>query len=155
VRSSTPEDLLLKAVDYATSRGARLAIVRFHERRRELIVFDGGVLREYAFSVSSGVGVEVYGSGRGYSFTTSLSWDSVRRAVDVALELSKAQDRPVEFSRGGSGLLSYRSPYKVDPFTVAPEDKIRVVEEVNREALRLEGIASAVTRMALESDYRM
>jgi TldD protein len=155
MNGALPEDVVLKAIDYAISRGARLAIARFHERRRELIVFDGGALREYAFSVSSGVGVEVYSNGRGYSFTTSLSWDAVRRAVDTALELSKAQGRPVEFSSGGSGLLSYRSSYKVNPFTVAPEDKIRVVEEVNKEALRLEGIASSVTRMAFESDYRL
>ncbi len=150
-----PEDLVLKAVDYAISRGARLAIVRFHERQRELIVFDNGSLREYVFNVSSGIGVEVYGNGRGYSFTTSLDWSAIREAVDTALALSKVSDRPIDFSSGSGGSLDYRTYYKVNPFDVAPEDKIRIVEEVNKEALRLEGVSSAVTRMAFESDYRV
>ena len=85
MRSVPPEDVVLKAVDYAVSGGARLAIVRFHERWRELITFDKGSLREYSFNVSSGVGVEVYSIGRGYSFTTSLSWDDVKKAVDSCL----------------------------------------------------------------------
>ena len=154
MRSVPPEDVVLKAVDYAVSGGARLAIVRFHERWRELITFDKGSLREYSFNVSSGVGVEVYSIGRGYSFTTSLSWDDVKKAVDRALELSRTPGSPIDFSSGDSRSLSYKTYYKVDPFTIDPEDKVKIVEEVNKGALSLDGITSAVTRMAFESDYR-
>ncbi len=155
MRITSPEDVMLKAVDYATSRGARLAIVRFHERRRELIVFDRGSLREYTYTISSGVGVNVYTTGRGYSFTTSTNWDSVRKVVDTAIELSRISESFLEFLSWGGGSLSYKTSYKVDPFTVDPEYKVKIVEKANKEALGLDGLTSAVTRMAFESDYRV
>jgi len=33
MNGALPEDVVLKAIDYAISRGARLAIARFHERK--------------------------------------------------------------------------------------------------------------------------
>lgn len=145
----------MKAIDYALSRGARLAIARFHERRYESIVFDNGSLREYGFTTSTGVGIEVYTSGRGYSFTTSTKWEDVRRAVDMALELSRISKLDLELPELNGGRREYRVNLRVDPFTVDPQDKVKLVREVNLGALKLEGISSATTRMAFESDYRL
>jgi len=143
------------AIDYALRGGAKLAIARLHSRRYELIAFDGGSLREHSYSRSVGVGVEVYTVGRGYSFTTSTRWDDVRKAVERALALSKLSNVELEPLRSSGGRARYRVECRVDPFTVDIEEKVGIVRSVNVESSRREGVASAVSRLAFESDYRL
>ena len=149
------EDMLERIVDYALSAGAKLVIARFHEKLYEHVVYDTGSLREHSFTVSTGFGIDVFTIGRGYSFTTSTRWEDVRKAVDTALRLSKLSKTPIEPIRAKSGSFKYVSPYKVNPFHVDASIKVKLLKEVNRESLNIDGISSAVTRLGFESDYKL
>lgn len=148
-------DVVLDALRHAENMGVGLVIVRFHERLLEHVVADGGGLRDYSFSVHSGVGVEVYsGGGRGFYFTSDLSREGLKAAVERAYSMARVSRPSFKPSLVDGWRGSFRSGFRVDPFSVEPKVKVDMVLDVNRESSSREGVSSAVTRLGFEKDYR-
>jgi len=152
-------DLGKEVLGRALDRGADEAVVRLQERVYELIVFDSGVLRSYSVSRAVGLGVEVLVGGfAGYAYTSALSRDGVERAVERALKLARAlsaSGRGVRLASVEGAKVLYRALYSQNPLDVDPSEKTSLVRDLNRVAMGVEGVVSAVTRLACELDRRV
>lgn len=123
------EDLVLKAVDYALSLGARYAEARYHRISRSSIAVRNGEVMGAEKSFDEGVAVRVLmGGALGFSSTNSLEWDAVKEAVNEALSKarshSKLMRRPIELSEEKLGRASYEVIEKKKPEDVSIEEKV-------------------------------
>ncbi|MEM1600443.1 MAG: TldD/PmbA family protein [Sulfolobales archaeon] len=153
------EEYALKLLDEALRRGADYVLVRFQERLYEHITADCGIIRNYGMSSKTGLGIQVVVEGGvGYAYTTSLRLEDLRRTAERAVNLAKAT-RSLKSWRYVTTSNSARDTYKVevreDPFTVDPEEKVRLVREVNSSSIKKDGIVSVITRLACERDRRV
>ncbi|MDW7969715.1 MAG: TldD/PmbA family protein [Sulfolobales archaeon] len=150
-------DYALKVLDEALSKGAIYVLVRLQEKIYESITADCGVLKNYGVNRISGLGLYVIADGgAGYVYTTSLSRDEVSKMVENAISIAKSSVISRRYNHGFVKPVrdSYTVNVKEDPQEVEPEDKVRVVLDVNRESIKRESIVSAVTRMAIERDKK-
>jgi len=139
-------------------RGAEHAIIRLQERVYETIIYDTGILRSYTVSKVVGLGVRaVIKGGTGYAYVTSLNRESVLKAVDRAITLTKvaSQYGKKSFTPTAPVKDKYRVEFKTDPHTVEPKLKADLVKDVNTNSIKRAGIVSAVTRLGLERDRRV
>jgi len=142
-------DILEKAIDYSLKLGVDYVDVRFEKRIYERITVDNRVLREYSASEDRGIGVRVIVDGYlGFAATTNTVWDSVREAIDKAVELAKS----VRGSGRRVSLASVKpvrdvrvSECKIDPFTIDPSEKVSFLLDLNRVALDVKDVKSAIT----------
>lgn len=156
---SVDVDFGVKIINAVLNRGVEEAIVRLQERVYELIVFDNGVLRSYSILRGCGVGVRVLSGGSiGYSYTSSLDWDSISRTIERAVSSAKHMSRYGVYRRLSSYRGSryvYTTPVRFDPLDVDSETKVSLVRELNQASLRRGGVVSAITRYGYERDRRV
>ena len=151
--------LIDRVLSEAEKRGASYVDVRLQEYRFEALSADNRVLKSYTSSIRRGLGVRVLVDGyQGYASTSNLSWSSISQAIDRAIALAKAsreKSAKIELAETPSVKEKLVSPYKVDPFTVDPSEKARLVLELNKEAFSYEGVKSAITNMGFLLDRRI
>ncbi|MEM1567267.1 MAG: TldD/PmbA family protein [Thermofilaceae archaeon] len=114
------EDLLQRAVDLALQLGASYAEARWHRHSGASLVVRNGEMIGYGESIREGVGVRVLVNGAlGFSATSTLTWDSVREAVEQAVKLARSHSRfmkrPIEFAEARMGRARYEAT-AVKPF---------------------------------------
>jgi len=148
-----------EVVRLAERFGAEYAEARVQDYLYEVVRFDSGVLREYSVDRRKGVGLRVSVNGYlGFAYTNDVSRQGleelVKRAVAaartaaIAGRATRFAERPVRKER-------FSTPFSEDPVAVDPEEKVRVVEEVNVGSMRRAEIRSAVTALAVERDARL
>ncbi len=152
------EELAKKALDYAVQRGAEFCAIRVQEWVYERVEADRGDLREYSYTCARGLGILVSISGSyGYAYTSRLDWDNVVRAVDKAVASARAVSKYSAEPKRPEVVYSkhrYVVEYRIDPFSISPEEKIALVLKLNRESMSRRGIVSATTRLGIERDRR-
>jgi TldD protein len=127
-------DLLTGLMDAATGRCA-YAEARHVDARSEAIAVLSGHVDAIDSAASEGIGVRVrVGGGWGFAATRDVTRAGAEAALERALAFAEAQPAgpatplaPVEPARG-----HWSSPYEVDPFTVALEDKLALLFEAER-----------------------
>ena len=88
------EDLLELAVDYAGRLGAEYAEARFQRDLTESVILKNGSPEISARSISRGVGIRVLVKGSlGFSSTSNLTRDSIRKAVRAAVSIARASSK--------------------------------------------------------------
>jgi TldD protein len=128
------KELLLKAVDAATSSGGSYADARSVLIRRESLSVAGPVLESYESSESSGVGVRVLVDGA-WGFAASFLGDergvseTALRAVEVARAASSAGAKRVELAPEPPHEAVWATPMRRDPFSVPVADRIGLLGE--------------------------
>lgn len=153
------DERAFKLLDEALRMGADYVLVRLQERLYEYITADCGIIRNYGVSSKAGLGLQVVvGDGVGYAYTTSLRLEDLMKTAEKAVTLAKAA-RGLKSWKYLTTSNSTRDVYRVavreDPFTVDPEEKVRLIREVNSLSIRRGGIVSAITRLACERDRRV
>ena len=122
-------DELQDLMGAATAR-ADYAEARHVRAREEAISTRNGAIDEVEGSESEGVGIRVrVGGAWGFAGTRDIGREGLRRALDRALAIAKAQPRapktalaPEPPARG-----SWQSHAEIDPFTIPLEDKIALL----------------------------
>ena len=157
--SETPEVDLEEVLKYAEGLGAQYVDLRYNVQRVETIVFENGNLREFSSSVRKGLGIRVIVEGyQGYSSTSRLDTGSVKEAVKKAVDLAKAlKGKGEEVVLGDAPTIKDRvvAPYKVDPLSVDPKEKLELLSHLNKVGLEAKDVKSSMTRMGIQSDYRV
>jgi TldD protein len=135
-------DLAMKALDAARSAGASYADVRIGRYRSQFVSTRERRVQGLADSETFGVGVRTLVNGAwGFAATRELTTDGVTGAAQTAAAQAKAnraaQVRPVTLAPtsptpGGE----WKSPIKVDPFTVPVADKVALLLAANEAALK-------------------
>ncbi len=152
---NTLNELISLALKSAESMGASLAEVRAQAIIAESVRADNGVLKEFSRTLRAGIGVRVLYSGRyGFSATNKLSREAVLRAVENAFSAARASEEEVKLAERPSLKDRVEASVKVDPFTVPEEEKVTLVLEVNKAALQVPKVKSAVTNLGAFEDFR-
>ncbi|MEM2579130.1 MAG: TldD/PmbA family protein [Desulfurococcaceae archaeon] len=151
-------ELVEKAVSRALNLGALFAVVRFHANKYELITIDSGFLRQYSYTVAKGMGVEVYtSSGRGYAYTSDLSWESIDKTIERSISIARAassKNLNLVFEEEAKKIY-FKTPVKKDPLFIDPNEKIKLLMDLNKLSLSRAEIASGITNMGIEVDHRL
>ncbi len=151
-------ELVEKALDKALGLGALFAVIRFHENKYELITVDSGFLRQYSYTIAKGVGVEVYtSSGRGYAYTSDLSLESISKTIERSISMARAaSSKKLEAAfEDEAKKISFKTPVKKDPLSIDPDEKVKLLMDLNKLSLSHAGISSGITNMGIEVDRRL
>jgi TldD protein len=139
------ENYLNRALDLANLRGARYADARLVRNRTESIVVKDGLVETLSSSESTGFGVRVLiGNAWGFASSQDVSPAEIDRVADLAVHIARASARvggePVNLGAPVTSQGTYRTPVKIDPFSVPLEEKINLLLQADAEMARVAGL---------------
>ncbi len=130
------QERLRAAVSEAERQGASYAEVRLVRRRDEPIAIKNGQITHLSSSDGVGFGVRVLVDGAwGFSASAHMNDEQFRitagEAVEIARASAQVSPRPVELAPQEPVCDTYRTPCLTDPRTVAAEDRIDLLLELD------------------------
>jgi TldD protein len=154
----TPGDPAIKALmqvalDVAKSGGASYADVRVAARRQQNVGTRDRIVTGVGDTDTFGLGVRTLVDGAwGFAATSVLTKDAVAQITRAALEQSRAnrasQLKPVVLApTPGNQIGEWKSPIKIDPFTVSIPDKVALLLAANEAALKVKGVRTVNSSM--------
>lgn len=144
----TPVDVQLKkrmadvALNAARAKGATYADVRIGRYLNQVIATREKQVQNIANSESYGLGVRVIAFGCwGFAATNNMDNDSIAKAAEMAVAIAKGNAKlltePVQLApQKGFGEVSWKTPIAVNAFSVSIPDKVALLLNVNKEALK-------------------
>ncbi len=125
------------AVDMLKDEDIDYGDVRVISEEREEIIFKNGKIEDLVNSFEMGVGIRVMYKGFwGFASTNDISADSIYKTIKKAVLLAKASYDP---NRRGFILSEedvhkdeFITKIKMDPFTVPLDEKIKIMENVDK-----------------------
>lgn len=139
------KDLMSRALDLATRKGAQYVDIRVVENQTENIAVKNGIVQNLNFTDSLGFGVRVLAGGAwGFASSRDLTPTEVDRVTDDALAIARASATvPGKKFDLGPAVTSqgvYQTPIEIDPFTVSLEDKLGLLLAADAEMAKVEGV---------------
>lgn len=138
----THRELALRAIDAAKSAGADYADARISSARSQNLSTRERRVTNIGDNETFGFGVRVLVDGSwGFAASSDLTAAEVTRVAQQAVEQARANRvamvTPVELAPAGPPVPNgkWSSPVRIDPFTVAIEDKVAYLLEANAAAL--------------------
>ena len=145
--------LMQVALDVAKSGGAGYADVRVSARRQQNVNTRERIVQGVSDTDTFGLGVRTLVDGAwGFAATSVLTKDSIAATTRSALDQAKAnrasQLKPVVLApTPGNQVGEWKSPIKVDPFTVSIPDKVALLLAANEAALKVKGVRNVSSSM--------
>jgi TldD protein len=139
-------DLAIKALNIAQQLGASYADVRVMERTSEGIEVKNGRVEGVSSSTSSGFNVRVIINGA-WGFASSARMDDAeaervaRQAVQIAHASALVAGEAVRLSPLPSQKGSYRTPMRIDPFSVPLNQKVQLLLDADAAMRSVKGVA--------------
>lgn len=137
--------LLMRALDFATRKGAQYADIRIVENQTETIATKNGIVQNLAYTDTLGFGVRVLAGGAwGFASSRELSPEEVDRVTAQALAIAQASatvpGQTVELGPPVRSRGVYETPVEIDPFTISLEEKLGVLMAADAEMAKVEGV---------------
>ena len=159
------DELIARALDLAKVKGAEYADIRFVHTEQERYVVRNGAVDTLSMDESMGFGVRVVaGGGWGFASSHDLSGPEVDRVTALAVRIAKASTLLAPNAEAGAGGIrlgapitsqgTYSTPIEVDPFTVAPDDKLALLLEVDRRMASVRGITSQQSNLVFIKEHK-
>lgn len=132
------KELTALALERARKLGATYADVRVVDKRQESVRTKNGNVESMGSSRSRGFGVRVlYDGAWGFSSSSTVSPPEIERVAAEAVAIAKAS---ATAKRGKDIVLApvnpvvgkWESKYRIDPFTVPAEEKIKLLLDADR-----------------------
>jgi TldD protein len=140
------EDLLARAMNLATIRGAQYADIRTVHNVTESLVVKDGIVESITLNDTVGFGVRVLADGAwGFASSRSFSTSEVDRVTDQAFEIARASalvsaGESINLGPAVSSQGQYQTPIQIDPFTIPVEEKIDLLMRVDAIMKRVQGV---------------
>ena len=140
------DDLLARAIELATMRGAQYADIRAVHNKSESVVVKDGIVEAVNLDESIGFGVRVLvDNAWGFASSQSFTGNEIDRITERAFKIARAsalvstgeevQLGPPVTSRG-----QYSTPVEIDPFSIDPGEKINLLKQVDEEMRKVDGV---------------
>jgi TldD protein len=150
-RAEMPQDdvvraLMMTAINAAKSAGASYSDVRIGRYRNSIVFTREHQIVNTADIDNIGAGVRALVDGTwGFGATKTLTTDGVaaaaREAVAIARANRIARDQPVQLTPVASyPNATWKSAFKIDPFTIPIEQRADLLLSANAEALKVKGV---------------
>ena len=139
-------DLMLTAIDAAKSAGASYSDVRLGRYRQSFVFTREQQIVNTVDTDSIGAGVRALVDGTwGFGATETLTRDGMAAAAREAVAIAKAnriaRDQPVQLTPVESyPNATWKSAFKIDPFTIPIEQRADLLLKANAEALKVKGV---------------
>ncbi len=145
-------DLTDRALDLAKVQGATYADIRVVRRETQGIGVKNGVVQWLGLDDTQGFGVRVIADGAwGFASSHRLESAEVDRVTAQAVQIAKAsalaKQSDVALGPAEVHVDTYRTPVKIDPFTVPLNDKVSLLLAADKEARAVSGVAVAMSSM--------
>ncbi|MCL0069835.1 TldD/PmbA family protein [Dehalococcoidia bacterium] len=152
-------DLVSSALDLATVKGATFAEVRVVERRSETLEVKNGAAEVVRYNESHGCGVRVVVDGAwGFASTSKMERKEIEAITDLAVKIAKAsgltKKENVVLSPAEKVVADYRTPIKIDPFTVPLAKRVDLLLEADS-LLREKGVRISQAFMSLFGEKKI
>jgi TldD protein len=138
--------LMMTAINTAKSAGASYSDVRIGRYRNSIVFTREQQIVQTADVDNVGAGVRALVDGTwGFGATKTLTPDGVAAAAKEAVAIAKAnriaRDQPVQLSPVQSyPNATWKSSFKIDPFTIPIEQRADLLLKANAEALKVKGV---------------
>jgi TldD protein len=139
-------ELLMTAINTAKSLGATYSDVRIGRYRNSIVFTREQQIVQTADVDNVGAGVRALVDGTwGFGASKTLTKDGVAAAAREAVAIAKAnriaRDQPVQLSPVQSyPNATWKSSFKIDPFTIPIEQRADLLMKANAEALKVKGV---------------
>ena len=142
--------IVVAAIEKANSLGSSYADCRYVEIEDESLSYSDGSPESVNRSTDKGFGIRVIADGAwGFFGSSIISESEVLRAAQKAVEIARASarlnDAPVQLAPVNSYTGSYKSNFKVDPFTISLPEKIDYLENLDRLMAKNDQINSRIS----------
>jgi TldD protein len=138
--------LMMTAINTAKSAGASYSDVRIGRYRNSIVFTREQQIVNTADIDTMGAGVRALVDGTwGFGATKTLTTDGVAAAAREAVAIAKAnriaRDQPVQLTPVQSyPNATWKSSFKIDPFTIPIEQRADLLLKANAEALKVKGV---------------
>src|SRR6266508_3648396 len=138
--------LMMTAINTAKSAGASYSDVRIGRYRNSIVFTREQQIVQTADVDNVGAGVRALVDGTwGFGATKTLTTDGVAAAAKEAVAIAKAnriaRDQPVQLSPVQAyPNATWKSSFKIDPFTIPIEQRADLLLKANAEALKVKGV---------------
>jgi TldD protein len=138
--------LMMDAIGAAKSAGASYSDVRIGRYRNSMVFTREQQIVQTADTDSVGAGVRALVDGTwGFGATKVLTRDGVTAAAQEAVAIAKAnriaRDQPVQLAPVQAyPNATWKSAFKIDPFTIPIEQRADLLLKANAEALKVKGV---------------
>jgi len=142
----TVRALMMAAIESAKSAGASYADVRIGRYRQSFVFTREQQIVSTVDTDSIGAGVRALVDGTwGFGATETLTNDGVAAAAREAVAIAKAnrvaRDQPVQLTPVDAyPNASWKSAFKIDPFTIPIEQRADLLLRANAEAMKVKGV---------------
>jgi TldD protein len=153
-------DLAIKALNIAQQLGASYADVRVMERTGEGIEVKNGRVEGVSSSTSSGFNVRVIVNGA-WGFASSARMDDAeaervaQQAIQIARASALVSGEPVRLSPLPLQKGSYRTPMRIDPFSVPLNQKVQLLLDVDSAMRSVKGVALTSGNMEYSREHKL
>jgi len=140
------KQLMMTALNTAKSGGASYADVRIGRYHNSIVFTREQQIVNTADTDNIGAGVRALVDGTwGFGATKTLTPDGVAAATREAVAIAKAnriaRDQPVQLTPVQSyPNATWKSAYKIDPFTIPIEQRADLLLKANAEAMKVKGV---------------
>lgn len=153
-------DIAKQAVDTATASGASYADARVIERESQNIQTKGMNVSGLNLGNSYGLGIRVLcNGGWGFAATQDLTREGIDKAAHKAVQIARASarcmEKPIQLAPEPAHRAVWKSPCKIDPFTVSIEDKLAVLFKTAETMLTVKGVTLAQTDMTFIKEHKL
>jgi TldD protein len=144
-------DLFARALDVARDMGATYADARAEHIQTRRLEAEDGTVKAASHADSEGIAVRVIADGAwGFAAAPQPTPDGLakgaREAVAVARASARLSSGAVKLAAlpppAGDGALEYRTPVRIDPFTVPTSDLVALLASWHELAMRTAGITN-------------
>ncbi len=141
-----------RALDTAKALGATYADARIVQREVQQISVKNGKVESLTHEETLGIGVRVLANGAwGFAASASLTPAELDRTAALAVQLAKAaaqvHRKPVDLGTPYRNEAAYKTPVRIDPFTVPLGDKIALLLEATETMQKVNGVMVATAEI--------
>lgn len=154
------KEVIERALNVASLRGASYADVRVVERRSEAITVKNARVEAVSLSNTCGFGVRVLLNGS-WGFASSADVATAKAetvaafACDVARASALVRAREATQVRAPAVRAAYRTPFQKDPFQVSLDQRIALLLDADERMRRVSGIAVAESNIGVFRETKL
>ncbi|MCD4819709.1 MAG: TldD/PmbA family protein [Candidatus Cloacimonetes bacterium] len=138
------------AMNKATMLGADYADIRIQKVQSEFVYIRNLSIKNTNNSITHGYGIRVFKNGAwGFAHSNVFTEEQIIKTVEKAFEIAKLSSK-VKYGEGlklaheRSYIDTFKTPMKIDPFTIPLNEKLDLFFEVNKTLLNYKDIKVAI-----------
>jgi TldD protein len=154
------KEFMMRALDLAERRGTQYADVRMVVNRTESISVKDGIVEGLNSSETQGMGVRVLVDGAwGFASSHDLTRDEIDYITEQAVKIARASQlvsgEKVDLGPAVTSQGTYQTPYKIDPFSVALEDKLALLMKADEEMDKVQGVRTHRAHVTAQKEHKL